>query len=121
VQYCDHNSGPGVRFPDRKRSALVLTDDIDEEDGKYGEQNRTTVADKFLSNLPFGNPVGWGVKGQDADRKVIFEAEQQKLQNQIDEAKLKDPDLKVPEIHWKYAMRKGMFNLGHIEGLGANV
>jgi hypothetical protein len=34
---------------------------------------------------------------------------------------LKDPDLKVPEIRWKYAMRKGMFHLGPFEGLGANV
>jgi hypothetical protein len=61
------------------------------------------------------------VKGQDAGRKVIVEAEKQKLQNQIDEAKLKDPDLNVPEIRWKYAMRKGMFNLGHFDGLAQMV
>jgi hypothetical protein len=107
-------------FPDRNYGELLLTDNIDEEDNKWGEENRQTIADKYFDPwTPL--PSGWGANGRDADRKVIFEAEKQKLQNQIDEAKLKDPDLKVPEIRWKYAMRKGMFHLGPFEGLGANV
>jgi hypothetical protein len=105
-------------FPDRNHGELLLTDNVDEEDSKRGEQNRQTVASKFFEPIP---PAGWGVKGRGADRKVIFEAEKQKLQNQVDEAKLRNPELKVPEIRWKYATRKGMFNLGHFEGLGANV
>jgi hypothetical protein len=64
--------------------------------------------------------IGWGAE-PGVFRKYAFESEKQKLQNEIDEVKLKNPDLKVPEIRWRYATRKGMFNLGHFEGLDANV
>jgi hypothetical protein len=123
IQYYDHSDETGYNFPDRHRGKLVLTDNIDHEDSKWGVQNLQKIYIKFQYFLAHQawriQPTWQGEPG--AERKRIFEAEKHKLQNEIDEAKIKNPDLKVPEFRWKYAMRKGIFNLGHFEGLGANI
>jgi hypothetical protein len=86
----------------------VLTDNIDEEDARWARDNRYAVARKYCT-IPDRN-LGWGEKGREADRKVIFDAEKKKMEKQIEEAKVKQPNLKVPQILWKYALRRGRFH-----------